>query len=78
MYGSPFRRDTWSAIANGMGALLQLLKKDVRMVVRARHSWRHIFTAMLCLFVGIAAAERQPLAQEVPQRPNILFILTDD
>jgi N-acetylglucosamine-6-sulfatase len=30
-----------------------------------------------CLFVSVTTAERQPLAQEA-QRPNILFILTDD
>jgi arylsulfatase A-like enzyme len=33
---------------------------------------------MLSLFAGMIAAERQPLAQEVPQKPNVLFILTDD
>jgi N-acetylglucosamine-6-sulfatase len=33
---------------------------------------------LLCLFVSMTTAERKPLAQEQPQKPNILFILTDD
>lgn len=33
---------------------------------------------LLCLFAGMLAAERKPLAQDTPQKPNIVFILTDD
>jgi hypothetical protein len=33
---------------------------------------------MLCLLAAMTTAERQPLAQDVSQRPNIIFILTDD
>ena len=43
-----------------------------------RRLWRLLPTAiLLCLFIGMPA-EQQPLAQEAPQRPNVLFILTDD
>ncbi len=48
--------------------------------VRSRRSLKILLAAMLVLlFVGLPAGERQPLAQETtPQKPNILFILTDD
>jgi hypothetical protein len=47
--------------------------------VRSRHTGRLLLTAiMLCLLAGMIAAERQPLAQDVSQKPNVLFILTDD
>lgn len=36
-------------------------------------------TFLVCLFLAGTTEERQPLAQEVPpEKPNILFILTDD
>jgi N-acetylglucosamine-6-sulfatase len=47
--------------------------------VRSRRSWRLLLTAiLLCLLVGMAIGEQQPLAQEQSQKPNVLFILTDD
>jgi N-acetylglucosamine-6-sulfatase len=59
----------------------QLKKGDMRVAERAPRSgyWRLLLAAMLsCLFVSITTSERQPLAQEVNRRPNVLFILTDD
>jgi N-acetylglucosamine-6-sulfatase len=60
-------------------ALAMLLASGTAGEVGSRHTRRLVLTAMmLCLFAGMIAAERQPLAQEVPQNPNVLFILTDD
>ena len=48
--------------------------------VLSKRSSRILLAATLVLlFVGVPAQERQPFAQEAPpQKPNILFILTDD
>jgi N-acetylglucosamine-6-sulfatase len=56
------------------------LRKNVPTVgiVLSRRLPRNLLTAvLLCLFVGMAA-ETQPSTQKDPQRPNVLFILTDD
>ena len=56
-----------------------LLASVVSGEARSRRVRIHLLTAiLLCLFAGMTAAERQPLAQEQPQKPNVLFILTDD
>ncbi len=46
--------------------------------VRSRRVSKTLLTAMvLCLLAAMLVGERQPLAQEA-QRPNVLFVLTDD
>jgi N-acetylglucosamine-6-sulfatase len=56
-----------------------LLASVVSGEARSRRVWILLLTAiLLCLVAGVTAPERQPLAQERPRKPNVLFILTDD